>query len=284
MQKIIANEPFEDTEPAAPTEEAMTSAEPSEESKSASPEEIKVEIVGDPKIKKAIHDSTRYTVQQMEVLELLDSSTELTAEQRVIHQEIQALNEHNDLGDMFDEAEDVEEDPVPILVKDLSKDDKKVPVLRQKLIQHYRDYQEKSNLKRYLQLVLIFVKIATKAPYPLEMLQNVANPYHIKILLQMLFQVSVECKLQILTIFQTLLRIQVPLSVFDEAAKDLKLNFRTQSQVKFGSSFAKFFYLAALQIQNKTWDSTFSENRRGGMHDVSVQLTRTVALCLKIQD
>jgi hypothetical protein len=36
---------------------------------------------------------------------------------------------------MFDEAEDAEDFPeVQILVKELSKDDKKVPLLRQKLI------------------------------------------------------------------------------------------------------------------------------------------------------
>ena len=40
-----------------------------------------------------------------------------------------------------------------------------------------------------------------KAPYPLEMLENVANPYHIKTLFQMLFQVGVNNKLQILYIF-----------------------------------------------------------------------------------
>jgi hypothetical protein len=47
MQKIIANEPFEDAE----EESKITKAEPNEESKSASPdEEVKVEIT--PAIKK----------------------------------------------------------------------------------------------------------------------------------------------------------------------------------------------------------------------------------------
>ena len=115
------------------------------------------------------------------------------------------------------------------------------------------------------------------------MLQNVANPYHIKTLLQMFFQVSVQSKLEILTIFQTLLRIQVPLRVFDESVKDLSFGFRTPTQVSFKSSFASFFFSAALQIHSKTWDSAFTEQKRGGMYDVSVQLARTVALCLKIK-
>ena len=62
-------------------------------------------------------------------------------------------------------------------------------------MQAYRQFKESTNIARYLDQVLIFVKIATKAPYPLEMLQNVANPYHIKTLMQMLMQVSVKCKL-----------------------------------------------------------------------------------------
>ena len=69
----------------------------------------------------------------------------------------------------------------------LERNDAQIPVLRQKIAQVYRAYKEEVNIDRYLNLVLIFVKIATKATYPLEMLQNVANPYFIKILLQMLF-------------------------------------------------------------------------------------------------
>ena len=45
----------------------------------------------------------------------------------------------------------------------------------------------------------------------------------------MLFQVSVGLKLQILRILSTLLRIQVPLSIFDEGVKDLQLNFKTET-------------------------------------------------------
>ena len=37
-------------------------------------------------------------------------------------------------------------------------------------MQVYRTYAEDNNITRYLDLVTIFVKIATKAPYPLEML------------------------------------------------------------------------------------------------------------------
>ena len=57
-----------------------------------------------------------------------------------------------------------------IFVKKLAKDDPVLLVLRQKIIQGYREYMEKQNIERYLNMVEIFVRVATKAPYPLEML------------------------------------------------------------------------------------------------------------------
>ena len=76
----------------------------------------------------------------------------------------------------------------------------------------------------------------------------------------------------------------MPLSIFDEGVSDLKAKFRTEGSVEFSSSFTKFLFQAALQIYAKTWDSSFSEEKRTGMYDVSVQLTRTVALCIKISN
>ena len=136
---------------------------------------------------------------------------------------------------LFNEPEEEQRAEVPVeeFVSKLAKDDPKIPQLRQRLVQFYRDYMEDSNIARYIKMVEIFVKVATKAPYPLEMLQNVANPYHIKTLIRMLFQVSPGCKLQILNIFSTLLRIRVPLSIFDEGVKDLQISFRTPTQVEF---------------------------------------------------
>ena len=66
----------------------------------------------------------------------------------------------------------------------------------------------------------------------------------------MIFQVSPKLKLQILQIFQILLRIQVPLSIFDSAieVEDLKVKFRTESKIYFESAFAQFLFLTALQI------------------------------------
>ena len=38
---------------------------------------------------------------------------------------------------------------------------------------------EHDKISDYLHMVLIFTSAARKCPYPLEMLSNVANPYHI---------------------------------------------------------------------------------------------------------
>ena len=108
------------------------------------------------------------------------------------------------MGGLFDEPEGEIDDGsaakpgdvgVQIFVKEIPKDNLELPKLRQEMVQKYRSFKENTNIARYLNLVQIFVKIATKAPYPLEMLQNVANPYHLKTLIQMLFQVSVQYKL-----------------------------------------------------------------------------------------
>ena len=76
------------------------------------------------------------------------------------------------MGGMFNEDDFEEEEEVKheIFVKKLAKDDPVLLVLRQKIIQGYREYMEKQNIERYLNMVEIFVRVATKAPYPLEML------------------------------------------------------------------------------------------------------------------
>ena len=115
------------------------------------------------------------------------------------------MEQADTLCGLFDEPAEDDGPAIQIFVpkpkKVLTRNDPELPKIRLKYVHEYRTFKEDVNIGRYLNLVLIFVKIATKAPYPLEMLQNVANPYFVKILLQMVFQVSVKCKLQILTIF-----------------------------------------------------------------------------------
>jgi hypothetical protein len=50
---------------------------------------------------------------------------------------------------------------------------------KRNLIEVYRGDIESRQLVDQLQMILIFTSAALKAPYPLEMLSYVANPYHI---------------------------------------------------------------------------------------------------------
>jgi len=65
----------------------------------------------------------------------------------------------------------------------------------------------------------MFVKTAAKASYPLEMLLNVATPYHIKLLLKLMYVVSNELKILIIKIFNTLLRVEIHLKTLEIATE-----------------------------------------------------------------
>ena len=67
------------------------------------------------------------------------------------------MDEANDLFGLFNDDEEFGEGgsnfdvPVQIFVKEsLAKDDAQVPILRQKLVQAYRDFKEKTNVSRYI--------------------------------------------------------------------------------------------------------------------------------------
>lgn len=63
-------------------------------------------------------------------------------------------------------------------------------------------------------MILIFTSAALKSPYPLEMLSNVANPYHIQTLLKLLVDASPLAKLTILAILKNLVLVKVPEQIF----------------------------------------------------------------------
>ena len=80
--------------------------------------------------------------------------------------------------------------------EELKSGDARIPQLISKVVHIFRELKEEVNIERYVNLVLAFVKVATKATYPLEMLQSVANPSFLQILLKILFQVSIKLKLK----------------------------------------------------------------------------------------
>lgn len=63
----------------------------------------------------------------------------------------------------------------------------------------YKLYSE-SFLRRLLRLVEMFTSIATVSPYPLSMVQKVANPYQLETLLNVLILSSPRIKIVVLKI------------------------------------------------------------------------------------
>jgi len=79
----------------------------------------------------------------------------------------------------------------------------------------YKLYSE-SFLRRLLRLVEMFTSIATVSPYPLSMVQKVANPYQLETLLNVLILSSPRIKIIVLKIIQNLIKIASPFEVFEE--------------------------------------------------------------------
>jgi hypothetical protein len=86
----------------------------------------------------------------------------------------------------------------------------------------------------YLHMVLIFTSAARKCPYPLEMINHVANPYHIQTLLKLMVDASPPAKLATLAIVKNLVLVQVPEQIFAESIQNLQsINFRVPTNVEF---------------------------------------------------
>lgn len=128
----------------------------------------------------------------------------------------------------------------------LNADSPRVEECKNAMVHNFRQFFEEYSIKRHLQMINIFVKTAAKASYPLEMLINVANPYHIRLLLKLLIFVSNEVKIMILRIFKTLLRIGVPLKIYESATEKDLIDYKTESTVKFRSKFVQALFNIAL--------------------------------------
>jgi hypothetical protein len=62
----------------------------------------------------------------------------------------------------------------------------------------------------------MFTSVASLSHYPLSMVQRVASPQHIEILLNLLVLSSPRVKLVVLKIIQNLLKIAIPCDIFEE--------------------------------------------------------------------
>ena len=126
----------------------------------------------------------------------------------------------------------------------------------------YKLYSE-SFLRRLLRLVEIFTSIATTSPYPLSMVQRVANPYQLETLLNLLILSSPRIKIVVLKVIQNLIKIAIPFEVFEETIKIITRDPKSQAyeilnkvvpSVKFEDSlFLKFLYNYLLSVRHKMW-------------------------------
>ena len=132
----------------------------------------------------------------------------------------------------------------------------------------YKLYSE-SFLKRLLRLVEMFTSIATVSPYPLSMVQKVANPHQLETLLNVLILSSPRIKIIVLKIIQNLIKIAIPFEVFEETitiiSKDPKsqayqiLNKVSPSVNLDDQKFLKFLYNYLLSIRHKMWTKSSIE-------------------------
>ncbi len=149
----------------------------------------------------------------------------------------------------------------------------------------YKLYSE-SFLRRLLRLVEIFTSIATTSPYPLSMVQRVANPVQLETLLNLLILSSPRIKIIVLKIIQNLIKIAIPFEVFEATIKLITKDTKSQAyeilnkvipSVQFeDSQFLKFLYNYLLSIRHKMWSKSGIESE--GQYAFSCELLRTLRL------
>jgi len=126
-----------------------------------------------------------------------------------------------------------------------------------------------SFLKRLVRLVEIFTSMATVSPYPLSMVQRVANPYQLETLINLLLFASPRIKLQVLKIVQNLIKIAIPFEVFEETiiliSKDpeshaYEILNKVNPQVQFKQSkFLQFLFNYVLSVRQKMFTKSAIE-------------------------
>jgi hypothetical protein len=88
-------------------------------------------------------------------------------------------------------------------------------------------------------MVFIFTNAARSSSYPLKMLKNIANPYHIQTLLKLVLEVSTPMKQTILAIIKNLVLVQVPDLIFEESLENLKsIEFKEKTSATFSNKLA----------------------------------------------
>ena len=138
-------------------------------------------------------------------------------------------------------------------------------------------------MNKYLNCVIVLIKTATRSAYPLQMLQNIANPYHIRTLLEMIGLVSVNLNIKIAKIIRDLILIGVPMELFEISAEKILSTRESAGSLHFSNKLVQLLYLLVSKFCKETNvdKDQFLENQNLGTFDVSVQLVRIISLVIK---
>jgi hypothetical protein len=111
----------------------------------------------------------------------------------------------------------------------------------------------------------MFTSIAQCNSRPLKMVQRVANPYHMCILLNLLLLSSPQIKIVVLKIIHHIIQINIPFEVFEEATYLLtrdsnslghRILNKVQPKVRFEkSNFLRFIYNYLISMRSKMWNT-----------------------------
>ena len=194
------------------------------------------------------------------------------AEESSLAEEAKAVEEPKAEGDEVPKpegeegAEKKDEDDEDIEEKEKLEAIKKQEERAEKEMKSINKLYSESFLRRLLRLVEIFTSIATTSPYPLSMVQRVANPFQLETLLNLLILSSPRIKIVVLKIIQNLIKIAIPFEVFEETIKIITKDTKSQAyeilnkvvpSVQFEESqFLKFLYNYLLSIRHKMWSKS----------------------------
>ena len=178
------------------------------------------------------------------------------------------VDEEKKDGDKVDEEKKEGEEEEQKENEDLEEKEKQEAIKKQEeraekeMKSIYKLYSE-SFLRRLLRLVEIFTSISTVSPYPLSMIQKVANPYQLETLLNLLILSSPRIKIVVLKVIQNLIKISIPFEVFEETITIITRDPKSQAyeilnkvipSVQFEESkFLKFLYNYLLSVRHKMW-------------------------------
>ena len=119
-------------------------------------------------------------------------------------------------------------------------------------------------------MIYFLLSVSEVVPYALQLIKQLASPYHIKTLVDLLKYVKPQHKLTILKVLKKLQESKLPIEIFDQPINEKEHLIDTHESLftqNISNSFAKFLYDQALKIR-----TTPTDYEQENMFAVSKQL------------